>query len=172
MKLTKSFEQSVGVMAILATQVKGVPIASSTIHTRLRTSLTYGQKIIRKLVKAGLVASVSGQNGGFCLAKEAQDISCLDVVEAVEGPVQTFRNEKLLDRVFNDGDKQTVKEADETLKEIFNEADEQWCNYLRKISIEDIITRVLGNEDYHEIDWNQVSSSRELLLSKILRSGR
>ncbi|MGO3170852.1 MAG: hypothetical protein ACTIJA_07400, partial [Bavariicoccus seileri] len=62
--------------------------------------------------------------------------------------------------------------ADETLKEIFNEADEQWCNYLRKISIEDIITRVLGDEDYHEIDWNQVSSSRELLLSKILRSGR
>jgi len=44
-------------------------------------------KILQTLAKAGLVQSTRGKKGGFRLAKKAADISLLDVVEAMEGPV-------------------------------------------------------------------------------------
>jgi len=42
-------------------------------------------KILQKLVKAKIVRSYRGVKGGFSLAKQARDISALDVLEAIEG---------------------------------------------------------------------------------------
>ncbi len=44
-------------------------------------------KILQKLVKGGIVTSVRGVKGGFQLARKPADISILDVIEAVSGPV-------------------------------------------------------------------------------------
>jgi Rrf2 family protein len=44
-------------------------------------------KILQRLAKAGIVTSLRGVKGGFKLAKRARDISLLDVVEVMEGPV-------------------------------------------------------------------------------------
>src|SRR5215510_14151138 len=44
-------------------------------------------KILRSLVKAGLLRSTRGVNGGFALARPATEISLLDIVEAIEGPL-------------------------------------------------------------------------------------
>jgi Rrf2 family protein len=45
-------------------------------------------KILRQLVKTGLLHSARGVNGGFGLARETSAISLLDIVEAIEGPIQ------------------------------------------------------------------------------------
>ncbi len=42
-------------------------------------------KILQKLVRAKLVRSYRGVKGGFSLARQARDITMLDVVEAIEG---------------------------------------------------------------------------------------
>lgn len=42
-------------------------------------------KILQKLVKAKIVRSYRGVKGGFSLAKQAKDISLMDVIEAIEG---------------------------------------------------------------------------------------
>ncbi len=44
-------------------------------------------KILQKLARAGIVRSHRGVKGGFELAKRPKDISLLDVIEAIEGPV-------------------------------------------------------------------------------------
>jgi Rrf2 family transcriptional regulator, iron-sulfur cluster assembly transcription factor len=44
-------------------------------------------KILQKLVKAKIVRSYRGVKGGFSLAKQARDITVLDVLEAVDGKV-------------------------------------------------------------------------------------
>lgn len=44
-------------------------------------------KIMQKLSKAGIVRSYRGVKGGFELAKKPRNISLLDVIEAIEGPV-------------------------------------------------------------------------------------
>ncbi|MCA1829493.1 MAG: Rrf2 family transcriptional regulator [Myxococcales bacterium] len=45
-------------------------------------------KILKVLTARGLVRSARGAHGGYQLARPARDISFLDVIEAVEGPVQ------------------------------------------------------------------------------------
>ncbi len=44
-------------------------------------------KILKLLVKAGLVSSVRGANGGYLLVKELEQISMADLIEAIEGPL-------------------------------------------------------------------------------------
>jgi len=43
-------------------------------------------KIFQKLVRAGVLRSAKGRNGGFALAKPQHDITLMEIVEAVEGP--------------------------------------------------------------------------------------
>ena len=42
-------------------------------------------KILQKLVRAKIVRSYRGVKGGFSLAKQAHDITVLDVLEAIQG---------------------------------------------------------------------------------------
>jgi Rrf2 family protein len=44
-------------------------------------------KILQKLTKASIVKSYRGVKGGFELARSPKDITLLDVIEAIQGPV-------------------------------------------------------------------------------------
>ena len=48
---------------------------------------SFTAKILRQLVKAGLLHSARGVNGGFGLARGAAKINLLDIVEGIEGPI-------------------------------------------------------------------------------------
>lgn len=45
-------------------------------------------KIVKLLVDAGLVSALRGPNGGNAIARAPETISFLEVIEAVEGPIQ------------------------------------------------------------------------------------
>jgi Rrf2 family protein len=64
-------------------QIANVTEVSRTMHI----PKTFLAKIFQKLTKAGLVESIRGMNGGFRLAKKPSDISLLDVMDAVQGPL-------------------------------------------------------------------------------------
>jgi Rrf2 family protein len=51
----------------------------------------YLAKILKSLVSACVLSSASGPHGGFRLARPPEEISVLDIVEAVEGRTQVFR---------------------------------------------------------------------------------
>ena len=44
-------------------------------------------KLLKLLVKGGLVESWRGVNGGYALTKNIDDITAADIIEALEGPV-------------------------------------------------------------------------------------
>ena len=44
-------------------------------------------KILQKLVKARLLTSHHGTNGGYLLARDAHSITALEVIKAIEGPL-------------------------------------------------------------------------------------
>lgn len=45
------------------------------------------RKILQRLVKGGIVASIKGRDGGFRLLREPSQITLLDVLESVQGQV-------------------------------------------------------------------------------------
>lgn len=53
-------------------------------------SPTYLSKILTKLVKAGMIDSVSGANGGYKLKPNWEAISFLEIIHAIEGSTSLF----------------------------------------------------------------------------------
>lgn len=68
-------------------QVTEARLISEKEHIPMRFLL----KILRVLAGAGLVHSYRGVNGGYSLARKPENITMLDVVEAVEGPITINR---------------------------------------------------------------------------------
>lgn len=49
--------------------------------------IEYLQQIMRQLVKFGILTSKRGPKGGFNLARPAKEITMLEIIEALDGPV-------------------------------------------------------------------------------------
>lgn len=157
MKLTKSFEQGVAIMAIIATQSSGQPVSSRTLQTLIDASPTYSQKILRRLVVANLITSTPGANGGFQLARPTTEISALDVIEALEGRVDSFPNQGLLSAVFSNPNHQSINadSADNAIHRVFMAADNAWCAVMDSVTLADIINKVVNSGlASHTVDWN------------------
>src|SRR2546430_14141823 len=58
------------------------------IATRMEVPKDFLAKILKTLSKKGLVLADRGAHGGYRLARPAHEVSMLEVIEAVEGPVR------------------------------------------------------------------------------------
>lgn len=67
-------------------RVGGGPATAPRIADDLSVSRDHLSKILQHLVKVGLVSSQRGPRGGFTLARAAEDVTLLELVEAIEGP--------------------------------------------------------------------------------------
>lgn len=61
------------------------PVSLASIAQRQEISVSYLEQLMAKLKKAGLVESVRGVNGGYSIARPADEISVGDVLRALEG---------------------------------------------------------------------------------------
>jgi Rrf2 family protein len=75
----------------LAERSEGELANSQTIAEQQNIPAGFLQKIMHSLVKGELVKSYRGVDGGFVLAKPAKEISLLDVIEVMEGPLDLQR---------------------------------------------------------------------------------
>lgn len=78
-------EQSVYAVLLLNMLPDKAVLPGEAISQQLGTSPTYFQKLLRKLVSAGLITSVPGVKGGFKLKKKPEDINVFDIYVAIEG---------------------------------------------------------------------------------------
>lgn len=74
-------------LGYLAKQSADRWVPLSEIHQAYGVPEKHLAKIFQSLVKAGILRSVRGVNGGFALARPAESVSPLDVIEVVDGPV-------------------------------------------------------------------------------------
>jgi Rrf2 family nitric oxide-sensitive transcriptional repressor len=73
-------------MAVIARY--GKPMSTTQIATELRASEAHLSKVLRQLVRVGLLSSKRGPGGGYALAKPSDETSLLDVYEVLEGPLR------------------------------------------------------------------------------------
>jgi Rrf2 family protein len=85
MALNTQFAIAIHLMAGLAHQ-SGKDMKSGNLALSVNTSPSFVRRILAKLSKAGLVETATGKTGACWLAREAKNISLLDIYEAVDAP--------------------------------------------------------------------------------------
>jgi Rrf2 family protein len=88
MKLTRASSYALHAVAFMAGQKKDQPTASHIIAQRKGIPERFLLKVLKPLVSAQVLHSVKGPNGGYRLARPATEISVLDILEAVDGPIR------------------------------------------------------------------------------------
>lgn len=88
MKLNQATDYAFRAVYYLAQLPKGQVVEARVIAEDEKIPTRFLLKILRLLTAAGIVESFRGVSGGYKLAREPQEITLLDVVEAVEGPME------------------------------------------------------------------------------------
>ena len=84
MRLTTKGRFAVTAMIDLALNSGDGPVTLAAISERQKISLSYLEQLFGRLRRYGLVESVRGPGGGYCLARPDADITIADVVRAVD----------------------------------------------------------------------------------------
>lgn len=85
MKLTTRSSYGIRALINMAAANGGArPVSLKDISEEEGISCEYLEQIFNRLKKAGVVKSVRGPKGGYILARDAEEVTMLDVVSAVE----------------------------------------------------------------------------------------
>ena len=87
MQITRQADYAIRAVRYLARQGLPPRSATSTVAKEMKIPPSFLAKIISQLSIAGLLHTSRGARGGVSLARDPKEISLLDVVEAIDGPI-------------------------------------------------------------------------------------
>jgi len=87
MNVGRRVDYAIRALCYLAAQPPGRVVPRTEIQKRQNIPPHFLSKILRSLVGAGFLASLSGARGGFRLGRPAESISIRAVYESIEGPL-------------------------------------------------------------------------------------
>ena len=88
MQLTRQADYAVSAVLHLAQIKNGDRTSTSAVAKRQHIPPSFLAKIVSQLSITGLLHTSRGARGGVSLAREPKDITLLEVVEAIDGPIQ------------------------------------------------------------------------------------
>lgn len=87
MQITRQADYALRAMLYLARLKTDIRAATSQIADEQQIPPSFLAKIISQLSIAGLINTSRGARGGVSLSRPPEDITLLDVVEAIDGPI-------------------------------------------------------------------------------------
>ncbi len=105
----------------------------STVAREQHIPPSFLAKIISQLSIAGLLHTSRGARGGVTLARDPKDITLLEVVEAIDGPIQ------LNECVGDEG--VCTFDADCPIRSVWCEAQDELVTRLRKTDFAQLLTK-------------------------------
>jgi Rrf2 family protein len=123
MQITRQADYAVRAVLYLA-RIGSERAATSQVAEDQRIPPSFLAKIISQLSIAGLLHTARGARGGVTLARDPKEISVLEVVEAIDGPIQ------LNECVAEDGS--CIFESDCPLKPVWCEAQDELMKRLEQ----------------------------------------
>jgi Rrf2 family iron-sulfur cluster assembly transcriptional regulator len=87
MRLTTKGRFAVTAMIDLALHDGSDPVTLAEISGRQKISLSYLEQLFGKLRRHGLVESVRGPGGGYCLARALPTVTVAEIILAVDEPI-------------------------------------------------------------------------------------
>ncbi len=128
MQITRQADYAVRAVAFLARLGTDSRAATSQIAEEQKIPPSFLAKIVSQLSVAGLLQTSRGARGGVSLARSPEEITLLEVVEAIDGPI--FLNECVSDAgICNFSD-------DCPMHPIWCEAQEHLINRLRETTFD------------------------------------
>jgi len=121
MKISRSTGYALLAVGYIAKHSDQKVILSQSISREYDIPLEYLLKILQQLVRANVLTSKRGPRGGFSLAKTSKQITMLDVIEAVEGPMisQLNLSEQAPKEKFSIKAEQTYEHAINQARNVF-----------------------------------------------------
>lgn len=87
MKLSRTVSYALQATLQLARVGSDVPVPCSQLAAQGKMPERFLLQILRNLVAHGILASTRGVDGGYALERPADEISLLEVIEAIDGPL-------------------------------------------------------------------------------------
>lgn len=151
MKVSKSVEQGIYVICILALQEGHTSVKSQTLSSLLQVSDSYLKKLLAKMVKADLITSSANRSGGYQLAEPVQNITVYDVFSALNQDRDVLELQHLADYIFPD--QKHAKQSETKIKDAFDKGLADLYSELKKLKISDLLKSEYVEEGF--IDWNK-----------------
>jgi Rrf2 family protein len=101
MRISAKADYAVRAVVELAAADGEKPVKAERIATAQAIPLNFLENILGELRHAGVVRSHRGAEGGFRLAKPAEELTVADVIRAVEGPLASVRGGPPEDASYN-----------------------------------------------------------------------
>ena len=122
-----------GIRALLDLALHGQRGPSLSRDTAQRQGIpeTYLNQLLLQLRRSGLVASVRGPRGGHMLARPADQVTVLDIMEALEGPLV----------VVPEGMPEMPSETDAILSSLWDELRATVRDHLAQTTLQDLMER-------------------------------
>lgn len=116
----------------IAEQGRKGPMPVRAISDTCNIPLAHLQKLLQQLVRARILASERGPSGGFELRRPADQITLLDVVEAIDGPI--------LGEVAGASGVDGKRSARQALQNAVNDVARHTKAVLKKASVRDLMS--------------------------------
>ena len=87
LKLTKKADYGLIALRHLALGDAGVTASAKEMADAYGLPLPLLSKILQKLARGGMLQSVAGTNGGYRLTRDPKNISAMEVIRAIDGPI-------------------------------------------------------------------------------------
>jgi len=89
MKLSRTVTYALQATLLLARSDTNRPVPCSHLATEGHMPERFLLQILRSLVNHGILRSTRGVDGGYSLVRGPDEISLLDVIEAIDGPIDS-----------------------------------------------------------------------------------
>ena len=152
MQVSKSFIQAIGILVMLAEQPKDCPLKSNVISDRLGSSHTYLLKIANKLKKANFIDAISSKNGGYYLKQRPDQITYLDIYEAIEDkPIIEFKDSNV-GKLFEDQER--IQKGKQQLIQTMTQVEQAFKDEMKKHPLTELVPKD-ENGELLVIDWSK-----------------
>jgi Rrf2 family protein len=128
MRISRTVEYGLTAAVFIAQNCKDGLVMSKKISEAYDFPLEYLLQVMQQLVRAGILTSKKGPKGGFNLARPAKEITILEIIEAIDGPVNVPMNLA----------EQTGKPFAKKIEKIFLGVSEAMKASLAKVTLDDL----------------------------------
>jgi Rrf2 family protein len=130
MRLTQASRYAIRALVLIGSHENNEFLTSEHIAGVANMSEMFLLKALKPLVSAGILRSLKGPGGGYQMARPPKDVTLLQVVEAVDGPIRgelTYQQD------------QKPGELDRRLQTVYIEIADRYRSQLQKVRLMELI---------------------------------